>query len=74
VPRRNPHVARPIPPLGGALTYWCISAAEAQKIADLNKAGEDNGGWTYVVSVAPNGSGKAIIKIYDEDGEFVANL
>lgn len=47
------------------------SAEAAQKIVDAN-AGDD--GWRFEVSVDPKGSGRAVVKVYDETGEFVANL
>ena len=49
------------------------SEEEARSVADpLNEGDQD--GWTYKVSVDPKGSGRAFIIIYDEDGDFVANL
>jgi hypothetical protein len=50
--------------------YPTVEAAEA--IAAANAADDD--GWEYRVVPDPQGSGKAIIKIYDEAGEFVGNL
>jgi hypothetical protein len=54
-------------------TYRIFNTADAaQKIADANN--EDADGWEYKVIVDPQGSGRAVIKIYDEDGEFLGNL
>ncbi len=55
-------------------THTIFSQDDAEKtIAEL---GEDNDGWTYKIENNPNPTGPktAIIKIYDEDGEFVALL
>lgn len=45
----------------------------AVKIAEQLQSGDED--WTYKVvkNPNPNGSGLSIIKIYDEDGEFVRN-
>ena len=54
-------------------THTIFSQDEAEQVAaELN---EDNDGWTYKVENNPNPDGPktAIIKIYDEDGEFVGN-
>ena len=49
------------------------SVEEANIEADkLNADPEDD--WEYRVVPDPKGSGRALIKIYDEDGEFVENL
>jgi phosphoribosylformylglycinamidine (FGAM) synthase-like amidotransferase family enzyme len=53
-------------------TVWNTEAAAA-KIAASNTAGDEDG-WTYTVRVDPNGSGRAIIEIHDETGEFVGLL
>lgn len=47
------------------------SVAAAQKIADAAGADDD---FTYEVVADPKGSGKAIIKVYDENHAFVGNL
>ncbi len=44
----------------------------ATAVAAENNADAD--GWNYVVVPDPKGSGRAIIKVYDEDGEFLDNL
>ena len=49
------------------------TVAAAQDVADELNA-EDEDGWTYKVVADPKGTGKAIIKIFDEAGEFVGNL
>lgn len=36
--------------------------------------GDDDAAWTYNVVVDPNGSGRAIIEVLDEDGIFLGNL
>jgi len=48
------------------------SAPKAEEAANLIRSGEDEG-WEYRVIPDPKGSGKAIIKVYDEDGEFVGD-
>lgn len=48
------------------------NAAAASAVAALMQAGDDD--WTYVVKVDPNGSGRAVIAMYDEAGEFVENV
>ncbi len=48
------------------------TVAAATKVADANNA--DSDGWKYVVVADPKGSGRAIIKVYDEDGLFLDNL
>ena len=42
----------------------------AVKIAGELQAGDED--WTYKVIKNPLGTGLSIIKIYDEDGEYVA--
>ncbi len=44
------------------------TAAKAQAVVD--KLNADADGETYVLSVDPKGSGRAIIKVYDEDGNL----
>jgi len=51
--------------------FQTLAAAEAAA-AQLAQ-GEDEG-WTYQVVPDPKGSGRCIIKVYDEDGEFISNL
>ena len=54
-------------------THTIFSQADAERAAaELN---EDTDGWTYKVENNPDPTGPktAIIKIYDEDGEFVGN-
>ena len=46
---------------------------KAQEAADLLMSGEDEG-WTYKVNPDPKGSGRAIVEIYDESGEFVGYI
>ncbi len=41
----------------------------AQNFADSINDDE----WDYKVIPDPKGSGRAIIKVYDEDGEFISN-
>jgi len=48
------------------------TVSEAEKVASANNA--DSDGWEYVVVADPQGSGRAIIKVYDEDGVFLDNL
>ncbi len=48
------------------------TVAAATVVADANNA--DSDGWEYVVVPDPKGSGRAIIKVYDEDGKFLDNL
>ena len=55
------------------ITYTIFSQDDAKRVAaELN---QDEDGWTYKVENNPNPNGHqtAIIKIYDEDGEFVGN-
>lgn len=47
-----------------------VAAAEA--VAAQNAAEDDD--WEYRVVPDPQGSGRAIIKIFDEDKLFVGNL
>lgn len=46
--------------------------AEAEAAA-LELRSEDPD-WAYIVSVDPKGSGRALIKIYDENGAFISNF
>lgn len=46
---------------------------KAQEAADLLADGETEG-WIYVVKVDPRGSGKAVIEVYDDDGEFAGHI
>lgn len=48
--------------------------AKAQEIASLNNADEVEFGWRYDAVADPSGSGRAIVRVYDEAGIFVANL
>ena len=56
-------------------TYHVYPAAEAVDIAAAMNDNPDDD-WTYVVENNPDPAGAktALIRIYDEDGEFVANL
>lgn len=45
--------------------------AKAEELAEGLNLDDD---WTYVVRNDPKGSGKSVIDIYDEDGEFVGTL
>lgn len=47
--------------------------AQAEAAATQLAQGEDEG-WTYRVIPDPKGSGRCIIKAYDEDGQFISNL
>ena len=47
-----------------------VTAAEA--VAQANAAEGD--GWEYRVIADPSGSGRAIIRVFDEDGNFIENL
>ena len=49
------------------------SATKANEVAKILKAGDDDN-WEYRVVPDPKGSGKAIIKIYDEENKFVGDL
>ena len=49
------------------------SVAKANEAAKILKAGDDDN-WEYRVIPDPKGSGRAIIKIYDEDDNFVCDL
>jgi hypothetical protein len=49
------------------------SLAAAEAIAAANRDGDEDG-WDYVAVADPAGSGRAIIRVYDETGEFVENL
>jgi hypothetical protein len=52
--------------------YTIFASAEAaQKIVDANAADD---GWRFEVSVDPKGSGRAVVKVYDDTGEFLGNL
>ena len=53
---------------GPARVFNCVASARAH-IALL-----DDPDWTYKVIPDPKGTGKAIVKIYDEEGYFVADL
>ena len=44
--------------------------SKAVKIAAELQAGDED--WTYKVIPSPSNNGMSIIKIYDEEGEFVA--
>lgn len=46
--------------------------AAASAVAASMQAGDDD--WTYKVIPDPKGSGRAIIAMYDEAGEFVENV
>ncbi len=46
--------------------------AEAEKVAAEMQAGDP--GWVYKVKHDPKGIGYSLIEVYDEDGEFVANV
>lgn len=48
------------------------TVAEAKAVADTMSA--DDPDWTYTIVPDPKGTGKAIVKIYDEDAYFVANV
>ncbi|MFA7331981.1 MAG: hypothetical protein WC326_13005 [Candidatus Delongbacteria bacterium] len=59
--------------LTNAPTWVFLTEAEAEKAAtDLGKGEAE--GWTYTVVPDPIGSGRCIIKVYDENGEFISNL
>lgn len=49
------------------------SADEAESMAATLNADEADP-WTYVVSHDPQGTGKAFIRIFDEDGIEIGNL
>lgn len=56
-----------------ALTTSFDTVAKAQALADRLNA-DDEEGWTYKVIPDPNGGPRAIIHIFDETGEFLAQL
>lgn len=47
--------------------------AKVADVAAMLKAGDDEG-WDYVVKHDPAGTGKSVIEVYDEEGEFVSLL
>lgn len=53
---------------------WTIypTVEMAEKVATVLKANDED--WDYKVIPSPNGNGKAVIKVYDEDGIFLANF
>lgn len=51
-----------------------FTLAQAEAIAAGQNADPDNDGWTWTVRPDPLGSGRAVIDIHDDDGEFVATL
>jgi len=46
------------------------TVATAEKVAEANNGND----WTYRVVADPSGSGRAIIEIYDEEGEKIGLL
>lgn len=48
------------------------SQAKAEEAAAQLRAEDQE--WEYLVDVDPNGSGRALVKVYDEAGEFLHNL
>ncbi len=54
----------------GSTTTLFPTKAAADAVAAANAAEDDS--WDY--RVIENAAGKFIVNIYDEDGEFVANL
>jgi hypothetical protein len=57
--------------LGGAHTVFKTAAAAEAALVSI-KAYAD--GLTYTVVVDPNGSGKAIVHVLDEDGNYIDTL
>lgn len=49
--------------------HHTFEPAMAEKVAAQMQSSDDD--WTYVVKHCPEGIGKSIIQIFDEDGELV---
>ncbi len=51
-----------------------IHSTVAKATVIANQCNADADGWKYVVVPDPKGSGRAVIEVYDEDGQKVGLL
>lgn len=62
-----------MPLINTAETYTIYNTvAEAEEAAAANRAIDEE--WTYLVVPDPKGSGRAIVRILDEDGDELGKL